>query len=85
MDVLTCGGTPIRPKRRTKAPSRIPKPDIEIGTVVTVIMIGRKTKSAVKESFCPMPRAMTKTAKKPKTWTMDDRMKVFRSTFFFLR
>ena len=41
-----------------------PSPDIEIGTVVSVIMIGRKTKSRRRGIFAPMPAARTTTIAK---------------------
>ncbi len=58
MDMLASEGTPTRPKSTTKALSRTPRPDMEIGRVVTVTMIGKKTKSAVKDSCWPNPNAI---------------------------
>ena len=40
IEALSWAGTPTRPKSSTKALSRTPRPDMEIGRVVTVTMIG---------------------------------------------
>ncbi len=48
---------PIRPKNRTKAPSLIPMPDIEIGSAVNMMISGTKIRQARNGICTPKPRA----------------------------
>jgi hypothetical protein len=53
------GGTPVVPKKNTKAPSLIPSPEIDTGIMDIRIIIGRKTISEIKVTSRDMPRART--------------------------
>ncbi len=63
--VATSGFIPISPKKSTKAPSLTPRPEIDTGSVVNRIIIGKKTKNARKGICCPMPSARIYTANIP--------------------
>lgn len=58
---------PMRPKNRTKAPSLMPMPDMEIGSAANMMMSGTKIRQARNGMFTPRPKARMYTAQKPES------------------
>ena len=75
--VATSGLIPIRPKNSTKAPSLIPRPEIDIGRVANRIMSGKKIRHARNGICCPMPSARIYTAKIPENCINTDKKTAF--------
>jgi hypothetical protein len=69
---------PMRPKNRTNAPSRMPIPEIEIGSAANMMMSGTNIRQARNGMYIPNPRARMYTAKKPEKWTKPEISKAFK-------
>jgi hypothetical protein len=53
--VAASGFNPMRPKKRTKAPSLTPRPETEIGIMEMRMIRGKYIKNARKGICCPSP------------------------------
>jgi hypothetical protein len=75
--VATSGLILMRLKKKTKAPSLTPMPDIEIGSIVNTTIGGIKIRHARKGRCSPIPSARMYTATIPESWTKIDISKDF--------
>jgi len=75
--VAASGLMPMRPKNRTKAPSLIPMPDMEIGNAENMMIRGTKIRQARKGTCSPIPDVRIYTAMILENWTKADIIKAF--------